>query len=411
MVEAIRAARSHVHLMGWHLSPDFVLEPGPPPLTVRDLLDDASRRVPVRVLLWAGAPLPVFKPSRRAVRRVRDDLRANTGVRCALDRRERPLHCHHEKAIVIDDRHAFVGGIDLTALAGDRRDSSRHPPRQGIGWHDVATAIRGPLVSDVAAHFNLRWAETTGERLRDPAPAPPAGEVTAQLVRTCPEHVYRRLPHGEFSVLESYARAFRSAQRLVYLENQYLWSPEIVAILAEKLRHPPDPRFRLLLVLPAKPSAGQDDTRGALGELIEADGQRGRILACCLVVPAGAAGHQVYVHAKVGIVDDRWLTVGSANLNNHSLFNDTELNIVTHDPALARQTRLSLWAEHLEAAPAEVDGDPTDLIDQRWSVIAERQLHRHRAGQPPTHRLMRLDHASRRSARLAGPLQGLLVDG
>jgi phosphatidylserine/phosphatidylglycerophosphate/cardiolipin synthase-like enzyme len=117
------------------------------------------------------------------------------------------------------------------------------------------------------------------------------------------------------------------------------------------------------------------------------------------------------VHAKIGIVDDRWLTIGSANLNDHSLFNDTELNVVTHDPTLARQTRLALWAEHLECAPSDIDGDPTDVIDHHWRPTAEDQAHRQRHNQPLTHRLVRLDHASRRSARLLGPLQGLLVDG
>jgi len=150
---------------------------------------------------------------------------------------------------------------------------------------------------------------------------------------------------------------------------------------------------------------------GALGELIEADAGAGRVLACCLYARAGSASDVIYVHAKVGIVDDRWMTVGSANLNDHSLFNDTELNVVTHDAELARATRLALWAEHLESTPAEVGGDPTDLIDHRWRPVAEEQLERRRGGLPLTHRLMRLDHVSRRSARLLGPLQGLIVDG
>jgi phosphatidylserine/phosphatidylglycerophosphate/cardiolipin synthase-like enzyme len=117
------------------------------------------------------------------------------------------------------------------------------------------------------------------------------------------------------------------------------------------------------------------------------------------------------VHAKVGIVDDRWLTIGSANLNDHSLLNDTELNIVTRDAALARATRLALWAEHLESTPSQVDGDPVTVVDHQWRPIAEDQLDRRRRGLPATHRLMRLDHVSRRSARLLGPLQGLFVDG
>jgi phosphatidylserine/phosphatidylglycerophosphate/cardiolipin synthase-like enzyme len=411
MVEEIRSATSHVYLTAWFLSPDFVMEAGDRPVVVRDLLAEAARRVEVRVLLWAGAPVPAFRPSRRMVRGVRDELQRAGRIRCALDRRERPLHCHHEKTIVIDDQVAFVGGIDLTSLGGDRRDSSKHPARAALGWHDATTCVRGPLVADVAEHFAVRWQAVTGERLAVSEPRAADGGVTAQLVRTCPERVYPALPRGAFGVLESYLRALRAAEHLIYLETQYLWSPEIVAVLADKLRHPPTDRFRIVLVLPAKPKGGGDDTRGGLAELIDADADHGRVLGCCLFARAGRIADPIYVHAKIAIVDDRWLTIGSANLNDHSLFNDTELNVVTHDPTLARQTRLTLWAEHLECASADLDGDPTDVVDHRWRPIAEEQLQRHRRGDPLTHRLVRLDHASRRADRLLGPLQGLLVDG
>ena len=413
MVEEVRSAVSHVHLTAWFLSPEFVMaEDGGRPVVVRDLLAEMAARVDVRVLLWAGAPIPVFTPSRRAVRAVRDELRAAGPIRCALDPRERPLHCHHEKTVVVDDRVAFVGGIDWTALAGDRRDSQHHPARAALGWHDAAVRIQGPLVADVASHFAMRWRAVTGERLAAPAVPDPAGDgVAAQFVRTCPEHVYPALRDGSFGVLESYVRALRSAQRLIYLESQYLWSPEIVAVLADKLRRPPDDRFRLVIVLPSRPKGGGDDTRGALGELIDADRDAGRVLPCCLFARGAGGDDPVYVHAKVGIVDDRWLTVGSANLNDHSLFNDTEANVVTHDPELARRTRLDLWAEHLERPAEELEGDPADVVDRIMRPAADEQLERRRRGEPLTGRLVRLDHVSRRSDRLLGPLQGLVVDG
>ena len=164
------------------------------------------------------------------------------------------------------------------------------------------------------------------------------------------------MPGGEFSILESYLRAIRSAERLVYLESQFLWSPELVAELERKLRNPPDDGFRLVVVLPTKPNNGGDDTRGQLGRLAAADAGAGRFLACSLHQP-GDHSRPVYVHAKVGIVDDRWLTIGSANLNEHSLFNDTEVNLATRDAALARATRLRLWSEHLERDASELEGD------------------------------------------------------
>src|SRR5213079_1606997 len=113
----------------------------------------------------------------------------------------------------------------------------------------------------------------------------------------------------------------------------------------------------------------------------------GRFLACALYARNGAVREPIYVHAKIGIVDDRWLTVGSANLNEHSLFNDSEANVVTCDPDLARETRLRLWSEHLERPISAVDGDPTRVVDDVWKPIAAEQLARRRARLGPTHRL------------------------
>lgn len=415
--QAIRGARSHVHVAGWHVDPDFVLrrDGETAGATLRELLAEASQRAQVRVLAWAGAPLPVFEPSRRAVRDCRELLVGVDGsrVHCALDKKERPLHCHHEKLVIVDDELAFVGGIDMTGLSGDRLDHPSHPSRGRLGWHDVALRIRGPLVADVARHFTARWREVEGEALPE-APVPePAGNVEAQFVRTVPERIYDFLPKGEFSIIESYLRALRSAERFVYLENQFLWSPEVCAVLAEKLERPPRDDFRVVVLLPERANNGHDDTRGQLGVLAEADdrGGNGRLLACTIRSRTGERSERLYVHAKVGIVDDRWLTVGSANVNAHSLFNDTEVNVVTCDESLARDTRLRLWAEHLERPQSEVDGDPTRVVDELWRPIAHEQKERAARGEPLTHHLLQLPGISRRAARLKGPLDALIVDG
>ena len=237
------------------------------------------------------------------------------------------------------------------------------------------------------------------------------GHVEAQIVRTVPERIYDATPKGDFGILESYVRAFQGAERFIYLENQFLWSPEIASILVDKLVRPPSPDFRILMLLPAKPNNGADNTRGVLAELIEADADAGRILACTLFARAGAAADPIYVHAKVGIVDDAWLTIGSANLNEHSLFNDTEMNVVVHDPDLALETRLRLWSEHLELPVDDLRRDPATVIDERWDPISKDQLARREKGLPLTHRLVCLPHVSKRSCRALGPMTGLLVDG
>ncbi len=409
---ALRDAQSHVHLAGWYFTPGFALEREGESLPVlRNLLAELAERVDVRVLAWAGAPLPLFRPSRGDVRHMREQLVENTRIQCALDARERPLHCHHEKTIVIDDRVAFVGGIDLTSESGDRYDSNDHPARSDVGWHDACARIEGPAVGDVAGHFRLRWHEVTGQVLAPSALPKPAGKVGLQIVRTVPERIYDAKPRGEFTILESYLRALQAAERFVYIENQFLWSPEIEAVLHDRVLRPPHPDFRLVLLLPSKPNSGADDTRGMLGHLLEADGDAGRVLACTLFARAGRLADPIYVHAKLAIVDDAWLTLGSANLNEHSLFNDTELNLVSQDPELARDTRLRLWAEHLELAEAEIPDDPIRAIEELWKPISKEQLQRRDAGLPLTHRLVRLPHVSRRSARALGPVSGVLVDG
>jgi phosphatidylserine/phosphatidylglycerophosphate/cardiolipin synthase-like enzyme len=410
MAVAIAEAQSHVHLTGWHITADFALTRDAKPTILRRLLADAAARVPVRVLVWAGAPLPILRPWRGDVRQVREQLVAGTPVHCALDARERPMHCHHEKTIVIDDRVAFVGGVDLTNFKADRWDTQDHRPRGAVGWHDVAARIEGPAVQDVAANFAMRWQATTGEQLAPEVAPSPMGDVELQVVRTVPEGMYPQLPRGDFRILESYLRGLRAAQRFIYLENQFLWSPEILAVLREKLARPPTPDFRLVLVLPAKPDTGGDDTRGQLGTLVQADGDEGRLLACTLYAIGGEKDWAIYVHAKVGIVDDAWMTIGSANLNEHSLFNDTEMNVVTHDARLALQTRLRLWAEHLQRPVSDVAGDPIAVIERLWKPIAQEQAERRKRGERATHRLSTLPGVSRRSRLLLGPLQGLVLD-
>ena len=414
MAEAISQAESFVHITGWHVAPGFEVVRGHEHGAIGVLLAEMAEKVDVRVLVWSGSPVPAFHPTRGEVGKALENLTHRTGIQAQGDPREHPLHCHHEKTIVIDGQLAFVGGMDLTNSAGDRYDTQAHPARRRLGWHDVATRLRGPAVADVNDHFRLRWRELTGEDLPAVAPPPPAGNSTVQVVRTVAEDMYDEVPHGDFRVFESYVRALRSAQKLIYLENQFLWAPELVDIIADKLRHPPTPEFRVVVLLPAKANNGAEDTRGQTRVLIDADDGGGRFLAATIRSMSATRDRAdpLYVHAKVAVVDDRWLIVGSANLNAHSLFNDTEMCVVTDDAELARATRIRLWAEHLECDETDLHDIATaTVVDDRWRPTAHEQLERVRAGAPPTHRLLELPGASRRSARLLGPLSGLMDDG
>jgi len=397
VAHAIENARDYVHVTGWHVAPYFELVRGTRPGVLGELLAEAAERLDVRVLVWAGAPVPAFHPTRKQVREGVQTLTRDTRIRCETDPREHPFHCHHEKTVVVDGEVAFVGGIDMTDYAGDRFDTSDHPARRRLGWHDVGTRVRGPAVADVDDHFALRWRELTGQRLERPAPPAPAGEHTVQVVRTIANGMYDAMPDGEYRILESYVRAITAARRFIYLENQFLWSPEMSRLLADKLRRPPCDELRIVILLPTRANNGHDDTMGQLGVLAAADAGAGRRLAATIRSRTGERVDRLYVHAKVGIVDDRWLTVGSANLNAHSLLNDTEMNVVADDPELIRATRLRLWSEHLEVDAATIAGEePHATVDARWRRIAFEQLERLGARAPATYRLLALPGLSRR---------------
>ena len=213
------------------------------------------------------------------------------------------MHCHHEKLVIVDDEIAFVGGIDLTALAGDRYDTNEHPSRTRSAGTTRRRCCAGRSCATSPRTSPCAGRRSAGEALAVPEPLPPAGDTTVQFVRTVPEGAYHVLPRGEFSILESYIRALRSAKRLIYLENQFLWSPEIVRHPGDKLRHPPT-RLPHGRPAPAPANNGQDDTRGMLGRLVEADDGRKHFLAATIVSRSGERSGPLYVHAKIGIVDD-----------------------------------------------------------------------------------------------------------
>jgi len=129
IAEELRSARSSVHLTGWHVTPEFPLVRGDEPAILRDILADLSSRIPVRMLIWAGAPVPLLRPWRGDVRKVREALCAGNRIQCALDARERPMHCHHEKTVVIDGRVAFVGGIEISNSFTELNDPDEKGPR------------------------------------------------------------------------------------------------------------------------------------------------------------------------------------------------------------------------------------------------------------------------------------------
>ena len=268
---------------------------------------------------------------------------------------------------------------------------------------------------DVAEHFRTALARGDAAR-RSPPPKPPepAGDVELQVVRTVPEKVYTRAAARATSGSSS-----RTSARCARRERLDL-PREPVPLVARDRGHPrrqaraarPTDDFRLLLVLPAKPNNGGDDTRGVLGELIEADDGDGPPARLHAVRALGRPRRPGLRARQDRDRRRRWLTVGSANLNEHSLFNDTEMNVVTHDAGVARATRLRLWSRAPRAAGEDIAGDPTQR-DRRALEADQRRAAPAAARGPAAHPPARAAPArlAALGPRCSARCSGLLVDG
>ena len=392
MYEAMENAKESILVAAWFVTPNMrMIRPADDPYDPRDgkggphaflsLIARKADEVDVRVLIWPGSITGKF--AYRHVEKTRKMLvRANPKIRARLDKRERFSHCQHQKALVVDGRVAVVGGIDVTAFDADRWDVRAHTFRASRNWHDMHWRLDGPCVVDVAANFVQRWnAAVPDEPLElPPAPPPLEGGADAQVLRTIPKGDYPFAPRGIYGIAYAYRRAIARAERFIYLENQYLWSPEITDALCEAIQRGHDTGLRVALVLPSHPNIGKGDSDRHVEDLIRADAGRGVFRAYTLYTSChderrgGYKYRPIYVHAKVGIIDDAWATVGSANLNGRGMATDSELNIATTDQASASAVRLRLWSEHLCRAEDELrDVDPCAVLDGLWIDTARAQ--------------------------------------
>ncbi|MGV9451649.1 phospholipase D family protein [Streptomyces sp. NPDC003635] len=479
LLRAIRAQRAGdlLFFTDWRGDPDERLD-GPGSEIGAVLREAAERGVIVKGLVWRSH-LDRFQFSEAENRHLGDAIEAGGGE-FLLDMRVRPGGSHHQKFVVL--RHpgrpeldlAFLGGIDL---CHNRNDDATHlgdpqPLRIAAAygprppWHDLQLAIRGPAVGDIEACFRERWEDpapltrsplvrlrelvhgedTRADPLPPQAPDPdPRGTAAVQVLRTYPNRLlrgYAFAPDGERSIALGYRKALRRARALIYLEDQYLWSPRVVQCFAEALSAHPD--LRLIAVVPAFP---EQDGRltlpmnvvgrvAALDRLRQAGGERVGVYAL-----ENHVGTPVYVHAKVCVIDDVWASVGSDNINLRSWTHDSEIACAVLDESedpreprdpgglgdgarrFARNLRLQLSREHLDIEDADGRQDltgPDELCDPARafdafakSAAALDAWHAdgRRGPRPPGRlRAYRSPSLSRTAMTLSKPLHRLLVD-
>ncbi len=373
---AILQARHCILLVGWDFDARVELDrgdrsPSSIPNRIGKLLHHAIQCNPslrVYMLRWDLAFLKM--PFRGTTPFFLLDWLGGNRLHFHLDQQHPPGGCHHQKLVVIDDSIAFCGGIDVTE---GRWDTPAHrdddPLRRGAHgyaqdpWHDVTTAVDGQAARALGDLARARWFAANGWQPESPPRCasywpeslrPTFEDVQVAISRTSPEYGDQAAVR-EIEAL--YLAAIASARHSIYLESQYFSAHRISEALAARLAELDGPE--VVIVNPQRAQGWLEEkvmgaARGLLLEQLKKADHRGKLRFCTPVTESGA---DIYVHAKVLVVDDTLLRVGSSNINNRSMGLDTECDLAVEaapsDPVDAalrvgiRRVRDTLLAEHL----------------------------------------------------------------
>ena len=435
----VNASTAEVHLLLFYLDVEELFirfTPDPPTIDtptggvrLEDLLLAVNRRLPstaVRLVIRGGAPYPITTAGHveaffaAAASNTVEVRRYSTSVSLPM----------HGKVVVVDRRFGHVMGSPLVQEYFDDSDHAIDNPRRGafrfprnairVPVHDVDVTVRGGSAAHLDDTFRLHW-DNVGPVLPPPgpAPAPPPQATTVQVVRSLPGGTFPGLPDGETGVLEAYQRAFANATDFVYLESQYVNNWDILETIRLALRVKPGLQvialFNNSVDIPGY--QGMQDRRVTqLKAELTRDGTIDRLgLFTLWIHDDTASPHRIarcYVHGGRGIADDRWATIGTANLDGVSLRTGehifplvytaatehqraTEVQIIVHDgiegaqPSnLPRDLRRTLWAEHLGLTPTDpaLSNRPADGWLRLWRDAASAKLAGLRSTPPTRHR-------------------------
>jgi phosphatidylserine/phosphatidylglycerophosphate/cardiolipin synthase-like enzyme len=377
---AMLRARKRIMLIGWDFDARIELahtRPGddevPGPTTVGDLiywLVQNNPELEVFLLRWdLGAIGSLFRG--KTIFTVAK-WAMHSRIHVKLDGHHPPTASHHQKIVVIDDCFAFCGGIDMTADRWDTRahrdeEGDRHRPGRGAPydpWHDATTALQGPIASVLAEHARDRWKRATGQKI----PAVRAkhdvwpealdvqfSDVEVTISRTAPKMKDQR---SVTEIEQLYLDHIGRAKRWIYAESQYFASRKIAEAIARRLDEADGPEIVILNPEGAQGWLEPIAMDSARAHLVQALRQRDKHDRFRMYHPYTRDRQAIYVHAKVMIIDDAILRVGSSNMNARSLRLDTECDVAIDcarpgnddcGPTIAH-IRNDLLAEHLDVS-------------------------------------------------------------
>ena len=347
-MDAMRRAKHCVHLLNWAFEANTQFHPEPGGGGAKSdrfgafLIELAKNpELDVRLLCWKSA-MPVAA-TQHFFPFVDRRVFAGTNVKFVLDGKLPIGACHHQKMIVIDDAIAFCGGGDIGPDRWDtpehlddnpRREKTRRDNKYFDSRHEVMGLVDGPAALALGDLFRDRWRRATGETVPScppvqppewPGEIPPAfHDIQVGISRT--SAAWRRYPEvRETEAL--HLASIRAAKACIYMENQYFTSPLIAAELAKRLEDPDGPEV-IIVSTEHSPSyfdqVTMDRTRLKFVQTLKDADRHGRFLAYS---PVTTLGRTIIVHAKLTIIDDTLLRIGSANINNRSMGFDTECDL------------------------------------------------------------------------------------
>jgi phosphatidylserine/phosphatidylglycerophosphate/cardiolipin synthase-like enzyme len=419
--EAVESARRSVWVTVAFHEMDFAMPDGHG--SFFDVLDRAQARgLDVRALFWRHPEYARIAPGAHFAGTEPDleFLRRRGSRFLARWDRAHGRYCQHQKSWLVDaglpSEAAFVGGINLNNRSVV---APGHAPREGGSTHDVYVEVRGPSASDVHHNFVQRWNEASDRDVANGlwpdaasqsllefprALSRPAGAVPVQIQRTvrreryfdgtpAVDHAPFAIGGGEHSILDQYLRVIDRARRAIYIEDQAIGAPQVVDALRDALGR----GVEVVALVPADPNdemaAGRaNPENAAFFESLAALGRFDHFALTGIAASLGRGEYQnVYVHAKIALVDDVWCTIGSANIGNRSFFGDTELNASFWHAPTVRALRCELLREHL--------GQDTAHLDERAALrlyreVARKNAARRAAGAPMEGLAFALDPAT-----------------
>ena len=378
--KAMLRAEKQILLIGWDFDTRILLDGAKDeaPATLGSFISWLARERPqlsIHILRWDwGAPKLLTRGS--TIFRLFNWLRTKQ-IKFKLDGAHPAGASHHQKIVVIDDRIAFCGGIDMTATRWDtreHRDNDKRRKRPTTGrryqpWHDATMALDGAAARALGDLSRERWKTAGGKPIAepkvdsDPWPKelkPQFRNIEVALARTRGE--YKAV--AEVREIEAlYIDMIGRARRFMYVENQFFASRLVAEAIAKRLREADGPEFVVVNPKAVQGFIEEEAMTPARAVLLMKLQKSDKHKRLRVYTPVTAAGCDIYVHSKISIVDDRMLRVGSANLNNRSMGFDSECDVLidADRPANKGASKqignllADLLGEHLGVKPKAVE--------------------------------------------------------